>query len=530
MANTLHTERWSPCRARCGTAVVSLLLGMAASNCRAADDHVVRMRERIDELIADRWSAWNVQPAPECTDSEFLRRAYLDLVGRIPRVSEVRDYLRAAEADRRLQLIDQLVLRPTHATHVANAWRRFLLPEGTDLERVGGIAGFETWLRMRIAENIPYDQLVRELLLAEGDASESGPALFFTAWELKSEKLAASTSRAFLGLQLQCAECHDHPFEDWTQQDFWGYAAFFARLQPGNMSTGPIVSFRERSTGEVTLPETEQVVLPRHLDNTPTELPDTASRREALANWIIGEQNPYFARAAVNRIWSHLFGRGIVEPLDDMGPHNPPSHPALLDELSEFFKRNHYDVRLLVRTVAGTKAYGRSSQPAADGPRPEQSFAQMAVKTMTAEQLYDSLATATCKLQPPQLGGQTFGLNRVLDQTRQTFLNSFRTPTTSVTEYQLGIAQVLTLMNGNLVSEATNAEQSDMLVSLSAPFFSDQERVETIFLAVLARKPTPTEQNRALRYVTEHPPDEKRQALGDLLWALVNSSEFTLNR
>ena len=245
---------------------------------------------------------------------------------------------------------------------------------------------------------------------------------------------------------------------------------------------------------------------------------------------MIDDQNPYFAKAAVNRIWSHLFGRGIVEPPDDMGPNNPPSHPELLEELAAFFRHTGYDLRVLIRTLTATRAYQLSSKPAAGVTRPADVFAQMPVKAMTAEQLYDSLATATCKLQPAQLGGPTFGLNRVLDRNRQAFLNSFRTPTNSVTDYQLGIAQVLTLMNGDLVADATSVERSDILVSLSAPFFTDKERIETLFLAVLAREPSSAEKQRCVEYVSGDSMDDCRQALGDLLWALLNSSEFTLNR
>ena len=248
-------------------ASLALVVSVVAFS-RAADParDVDGMRARIDRRLADHWLTADIVPAEDCTDSEFLRRAYLDLIGRIPRVSEVREFFSDQRLDRRQHLIEQLVQRPGYATRLANAWRRFLLPEGTDLERFGGIAGFETWLRAQFAQNTPYDQLVRDLLMAEGNASQSGPALFFTAWELKTEKLAASTSRAFLGLQLQCAECHDHPFDNWTQRDFWGYAAFFARLKSDrNVAPGQIVSFRERDTGEATLPDTEEVVMPRHL-------------------------------------------------------------------------------------------------------------------------------------------------------------------------------------------------------------------------------------------------------------------------
>ena len=475
----------------------------------------------------------NIQPAPLSSDSEFLRRAYLDLIGRVPRVSEAREFLDSRQPDKRENLIADLVQRPGYATRMANAWREFLLPVGTDLEANGGIAGFETWLREHIALNTPYNELVTELLQAEGDATQSGPALFFTAWELKPEKLAASTSRAFLGLQVQCAECHDHPFDHWTQQDFWGYAAFFGRLSPTdtNLPPGiPAQSFIERATGTVTIPETTEVVLPRLL-GAQGQVSDQQDLRRQLAEWIVHDQNPYFARAAVNRIWAQLFGRGLVDPPDDMSLQNPASHPELLDDLATFFRATHYDVRHLVLTLAGTRAYQLSSQPSLEAPRPADAFAQMAVKSLTAEQLFDSLATATCKLQPASNGGQTFGLNRILDRDRQTFLGQFRSSASSVTEYQLGLTQALTMLNGQLTNEAGSQEQGDLLGALDAPFFTDVDRLETLFLAALARRPTAAEQQRFSDYLAATKTNEdRRQAFGDLFWALLNSSEFTLNR
>ncbi len=513
--------------------VLSFLVACWGSASADSPTSIQEMRDRIDAHLESDWKARNIDPAPACTDSEFLRRSYLDLIGRVPRVSESREFLESTQPDRRENLIGDLVSRPGYATRMANAWREFLLPVGTDLEASGGIAGFETWLRERIALNMPYNELVTELLQAEGDATQSGPALFFTAWELKPEKLAASTSRAFLGMQVQCAECHDHPFDQWSQKDFWGYAAFFARLQSGGGQLPPGVpaqSFIERQAGEVTLPDTEEVVLPKHLGDT-LEVATNKSRRKQLAAWIVDKKNPYFAKATVNRLWTQLFGRGIVDPPSDMGEHNPPSHPELLDDLATYFQETNYDVRRFMQTVAGTRAYQLSSMPSATKPRPYDAFAEMPVKSLTAEQLYDSLATATCKLQPANNGGQTFGINRVLDRDRQAFLGSFRAPSNVVTDYQLGMTQALTMLNGVLTNEAGDVDRSDLLGAINAPFFTDEDRIETVFLAAFSRKPTEKEKQRYGQYVADAETDEeKQQALGDLFWALLNSSEFTLNR
>ena len=504
-----------------------------AQSSLAQPPSVREMRSNIDLQLATDWETRGIQPASTCSDSEFLRRAYLDLIGRVPRVSESREFLSSQQPDRRENLIADLVHRPGYATRMANAWREFLLPVGTDLEANGGIAGFETWLRERIAVNTPYNELVTELLQAEGDATQSGPALFFTAWELKPEKLAASTSRAFLGMQVQCAECHDHPFDRWTQQDFWGHAAFFARLKPGQGELPPGVppqSFIVASSGEITIPDTDNIVTPKLLGDD-TEVDADGDRRKQLAAWIVDRENPYFAKATVNRIWTQLFGRGLVDPPDDMGDHNEPSHPELLESLANYFVETNYDVRLLVQTLAGTRAYQLSSEPSLTNPRPADCFAQMPVKSLTAEQLFDSLAAATCKLQSPNNGGQTFGINRILDRNRQQFLGSFRAPSNDVKEYQLGMAQALTLLNGDITDEATSVDRSDLIRAIDAPFFTDEQRIETVFLAAFSRQPTEVEKNHYAELVSTAQDDgEKKQMLGDLFWAMLNSSEFTLNR
>ena len=486
---------------------------------------------RIDELLADGWRTAQVKPAPISDDAEFLRRAYLDLIGRIPRVSECRAYFTDTSANRREQLVDQLTRRPSHATQLTNTWRRFLLPEGTDLERLGGIAFFETWLRGRFAENIPYDRLVFELLTADGANDQPGASLFFTAWELKPEKLAASTSRSFLGVQLQCAECHDHPFDRWSQRDFWGYAAFFSRLVPAQQNGQLVTEFREVNFGEATIPDTDQKVAPQYLGATSPETETVNSRRWLLATWLTSRDNPYFAQATVNRVWSVLFGRGLVQPAYDMGGHNLPSHPQLLRELSDYFVASDYDLRELLTTLASTRAYHLSSITDKEASStPPELFARMSVKPMSAEQLYDSLAVATCRIQQVQTGGPTFGANRVLDQARQTFLNAFQTPSAEGLDYRAGVPQALSLMNGQLTADGADATRSDLLASLDAPFFDDHQRLTIVFLATLSRYPTELEIAHCQAHLSSFTDTaERRQALSDVFWALLNSAEFTLN-
>jgi hypothetical protein len=489
-----------------------------------------QMATRIDEALAKRWKDEGVTPASPASDAEFLRRASLDLSGIIPTVHDVRQFLADRSPDKRAKLIERLLAKPTHATHLANHWRKVMLPADANVAQFGGDAGFYGWLRGQFADNVPYDKMVTELLVATGNAQTPGPALFYTALQLKPEELAASTSKIFLGVQIQCAQCHNHPFDQWTRKDFWGYAAFFARLQ---RPQGQQFAFQvnDVDAGEVKIPETEEVVLPKFLSGT--ESPDSGEqrRRVRLAVWLTSGENPYFAKAAVNRLWAMMFGRGIVNPVDDLGDHNEPSHPQLLEDLAKYLVDTGFDVRNFLRMLAATKAYQLSSESAADAADRPELFARMAIKTLTPEQLYDCLTEAMRKRETTnQFGGQTVGF-RGFDQGRQSFLSKFGTGGQSISEYEAGIPQALTLMNGRLVRDATDIGNSDILASLDAPFFAGEaDRVETLFLSTLSRFPSEQERDKFVTYAERRANEgQRRKALSDILWALLNSAEFALN-
>lgn len=517
--------------------LTALSLALAGSLCladdgdEAAGDRSRAMTARVDELLAQRWAAENVSPAVQAGDAEFLRRAYLDLTGIIPKVSEVRTFLADVRPDKRAALIDKLLAKPGYATHLANTWRHMLLPgDVADQQLMGGAAGFQNWLRERFADNIRYDNVVAELLTATGSANQTGPALFYTALELKPEEAAANTSRIFLGVQIQCAQCHDHPFDRWTQQDFWGYAAFFARLQ---QRQDPVANMQvvDGSEGEVKLPNSETVVQPKYLNASLANEGEDDNRRRQLAIWLASRDNPFFARATVNRVWAQLFGRGLVEPVDDLSDKNPPSHPELLNELARYFAQGGFDLRDLFRTLANTRAYGLSSELAqSDGePRPEL-FSRMAVKSLTPDQLYDCLAEAMRRREMILAAQRGQPANPFGDPARADFLAKFQSPTQSASEFQSGIPQALTLMNGRAIAEATDANGSGLLAAVQAPFFTDAERVEVLFLSTIGRPPQDAERSQFVEYVNSGGPSgDRRKALGDVLWALVNSAEFILN-
>lgn len=493
-----------------------------------------RLVGQLNRVLATMWQAQGVTPAEPASDTEFLRRVYLDLTGRIPMVSEVYDFLVADEADRREQLIEQLLQSRDHSTHLATVWRKLLLPDGIDVATYGGTEKFDQWLADRFEKNVPYDQLVRELLLAEGRVSDSGPILFYATLKLNPEELAAKTSRTFLGMRMECAQCHDHPFDaSISQQDFWGFAAHFAQISrpKGRMEmTSSVLRVRDNNRGEVLLPDTEEVVppqLPYQLSGRPDAAADR-SRREVLVDWITNKQNDRFARATVNRVWQHLFGLGLVEPADDMRSDNPVASPEALDLLSLDFAASGYDLRRLFRTLALSEAYQLTSGAPADEPSQALVFARMNIKSLTADQLYDCISVAT---QFEAMGGGNApegALVRIGNATRQAFIEQFRAPPGQRTDYQAGIPQALTLMHGPLVHGGTSLATSGLLKSLNAPFFSDQQRIETLFLSTLSRYPTAQEQQDMLAHLEAADSAELRsQALGDILWALLNTAEFT---
>ena len=487
----------------------------------------------LDALLTRLWSENQIQPVPEAAPEELLRRAYLDLVGRTPSVTEVRDYLKDTSPDRYEQLVERLLNSPDHASHLAARFRSFLIPEGIDLTNFGGIEAFEKWLLEQFSCGQSYDQTVQQLLLAEGRLVKSGPLLFYSATRLEPDQLAGRTARVFLGMRLECAQCHDHPFEPWKQEDFWGFAAFFGRISrpQGKLETvSTVMQVRDVNRGEVSMPESKDPVAPKFLNvSSRVEAEPTVARRRVLTQWLTGKDNPYFARATANRVWSMLFGKGIVNPVDDFGIGNPPLSAELLDLLASQFIESNFDLKGLFRTIALSRAYRLSSGAEDSSETRLDWFAQMNVKMLTAEQVYDCITVATM----PSSGtaeAATGLVNRFENSSREAFLRDFRTPSGRSTEYQGGIPQSLTLMNGTLVDGATGLQSSGLLKSLEAPFFSRDQRIEILYFATLSRSPKPSEKELLKQFITDDavgPP--LREALSDVLWALLNSAEFTMN-
>lgn len=479
---------------------------------------------KIDARILERLQAAQLEPAPTSSDAEFVRRVWLDLTGVTPRVSDVRDFLADARSEKRARLVERLLSSPAHANHLANRWRDLLLPNGSDFERPDQAIGVQNWLRGQFADNLRYDRFVSEFLVAR-EGSEAGPALFYTSLELKPEKLAGATARVFLGLQIECAECHHHPFDHWKQEQFWGYAAFFAQIRQPRGETPVNVRLEDLDVGDVKIPNSERVILPRFPGVEGDAPRSIGTRREQLAIWMASRDNPYLARAAVNRVWAHLFGRGLVEPVDDLSPQHPASHPELFDELTAWFVRTGFDQRELYRTLVATQAYQRTSAwNGAEEPSPEL-YAKMLEKPLSAEQLFDSLLRLIARGNLRAAGQPAVDVLR--DPRRAAFVAKMRTASKSATDYQAGVLQALTLMNGDETATVTNPEEGSLLASLTAPFFTVEQRLEILFLATLSRLPSDAERAAFLEHVKRAP--DKRLTWSDSLWAIVNSAEFTMN-
>jgi hypothetical protein len=492
------------------------------------------MARRVDMLIEQAWDANHLKPADLTNDNEFLRRAYLDLNGVIPRVAEVRSFLADERPEKRIELVDRLLASPRYSTHMATIWRNRILPTGVDSLRGPEAVAMQKWLRTRFAKNLRYDNLVGELLITLG-GDELGPSLYFQANDLSPEKLAGSAAELFLGMQLQCAQCHDHPTAHWTQRDFWGLAAFFARVRANEERNQMRMAYRlvDADQGEVRLPDSTEVVKPKYPGGSLAEEESDRSRRVQLALWMTSRENDFFARATVNWAWTHLFGRGLVESLDDI--HAASGEQQILDELATYFVKSGYDLRKLWRTLAITRVYQLSSSVPVQSTEPPRHFQRMLAKPLTPEQLYDSLylfdstdGAGVSRPDESQAVNPFSGLDE--DPARIDFIRRMRPPRGSPVEYRAGTLQALMLMNGKVITNITAPERSDLLGALDAPFMTNNDRIEAVFLATLARRPETNEAATCIAALKDTPDTKQRQqALSNILWALLNSTEFAFN-
>jgi hypothetical protein len=509
----------------------------------------LELAARIDFHIQAKWAKLKVVPAKQADDAEFLRRASLDIIGRIPTVTEIHDFLDDKSPDKRARLVSRMLETYGYIGNFTAIYRDLIVPQGGNNQFAQAFGQqMEAWLTAKLKANAGYDALVRDLLTADplgglgrirgGRAQPVDPntrsvIAFYQANELKPDNVASAVSRVFLGIKLECAQCHDHPFNHYSREQFWQTAAFFGGLKP-NRQDG--MRFQQASFDpairEIKIPNTERVAKAKFLDNKEPTFPDGADARSVLADWITAPENPYFARAAVNYLWAHFFGLGIIDPVDEPSEENPPSHPELLQELSRQFVLNKYDIKYMIKAMTASQAYqltSAQSHPSQANPRV---FGAMQLKGLSPEQLLDSLNMAVGNMNGTTLQFQPgFAGRRAFNQMSFELRNKFANYADKRTEYQTSILQALALMNGKMTADATSLTRGGTLAAIAdSPFMDTESKLNALYLASLSRKMRPEEASKFVRYVESGGPSkDQSKALADIYWALLNSSEFILN-
>jgi hypothetical protein len=495
----------------------------------------------IDELVLQKLRSLRINPSALCDDATFLRRAYLDLLGVVPTEATARSFTTDTDPNKRAALIDRLLTRGEFADFWALKWADLLRIEERQLDQ-NGMKVFHGWIRESIAANKPLDQFARELVAARGSTYQNPPANWYRANRDPVQR-AENTARVFLGTQLNCAQCHNHPFEKWTQDDYYSWAAVFARVEyeisenkrkdtndQKEFKGDQIVKIGEK--GSVTNARTGQPAKPMLLGAGPPEVTPDHDELMAAADWL--SRSPLFARMQANRVWFQLFGRGLVDPVDDFRASNPPSHPAVLDALARDFADHGFDLRHLIRTIMQSRTYQLAAEPNATNADDESFFSRVLVRRLGAEQIVDSASKAlgvplaipdypeaTRLTQVPEGRKHYHPIKTDLDRYTQTFGKPPRLVASDCERSnEVAMPQVFTLMSGSVFENMLTAP--DNLLAKLPP--EDAAAVDRLYWSMVSRGPSGLEQEKALSHVSSGP--DRRKQLEDVAWALLNSKEF----
>jgi len=501
-----------------------------------------------DQYTLKKWQQLGLVPSELCNDEQFIRRVSLDVTGTLPTPKQVKDFVADTATDKRNKLVDKLLETPEYAFYFANKWADILRVKRKGLPNLAqGTFSFHDWIREAVAKDMPYDEFARAILTATGDETTNPTTVWYK--ELReANQFVDDTAQVFLGLRLACAQCHHHPYEKWSQDDYWGIAAFFGRVGrknitvPGGFQNVPEVreSVFSLSSGNVINKRTQQAAIIKPLDGEPMTIAAGDDPRDKLADWLVDGKNPFFARAVANRYWAHFFGRGIVDPLDDMRVTNPPSNPELLDALAKDLVANKYSLKSLVRTICKSRTYQLASAPNEFNKHDKQNYARYYPKRMGAEVLFDAVCQVTDS--PTPFGG--------LPQDKHAPKRAIMLPDESFSSYFLDVfgrpqrisacecervseanlAQALHLLNSDEVqTKLTRAGgRADILVNVKDTR-PDAEKVEELFYWAWAHKPTKDQMDAALAHIAKHE-KEKKTAYENILWALLNTKEFVFNQ
>lgn len=499
-------------------------------------------RNFVDREVLDKLASLNLPPAPLADDATFLRRAHLDTIGVLPTPDEVRAFLADGDPGKRDRLVDQLLARPEFVDYWTYRWGDLLLVSGERL-RPQALETYHAWIREQVARNTPWDVLVRELITASGSTHENGAANFF-ALHQDPEDMSESTAQAFLGLSINCAKCHNHPLEKWTNDQYFGMANMFARVRSkgwgGDYRSGDGLRIVFSDTqGELIQPSKGKPQPPRPLDGAALPFADVSDRRVALAAWLVAPENPYFTRTIVNRVWANFLGVGLVEKVDDMRLTNPASNDRLLQSLADYLVAEKYDLKQLMRVILKSATYQRSSQPTPANAPDERFYSRYYPKRLKAELLLDAITTVTGvpsefkkadnKPYPPG----TRALQLPDSSVDSYFLRTFGRPERLITcecerSDEPSMTQVLHLANGDTLNGKLRATGNRIDQWLAAGA-SDAAIAEELYLLALSRLPTAREQAQFAEILGPTPAAERRQALEDLCWSVLTSREFLFN-
>jgi len=518
-----------------GKVAVARVTVPAANKIEAAVFENAPRRNFIDDAILKKLAELRIPPSQESTDGEFLRRAYLDAAGILPTVEETRAFLADHRAGKRAGVIESLLRRSEFTDYWTYKWAD-LLSVNRDTLSLRGMLAFDKWLRDGVASDKPWNQMAREILTASGNSFENGPVNYYRLHRTP-EELTETTLQAFMGMRIMCARCHNHPFEKWTQTDYYGVASFFPRVsykdgtQPGDLAVIPA------SRGEIDHPRLGRPVAPRPLDGNALDPEAPADRRRALADWIVSPDNPYFARSFVNRVWANFMGRGLIEPVDDLRATNPASNEELLASLTADFVQHNFSLRHLAGTIMNSAAYQRSSRTLQENEKDEAFYSHYILKRLPAEVILDAMSEVTGS--PEHFLGVPAGTRALeLPDTKvaSEFLDIFGRPKREITcecerRQEPSITQALHVLNGSTLTQKVSAAGGmvDSLVTSATP---GDQALERMYLSALSRLPTEREKQALLAVLDSggaSADNRKREALEDILWSLLSGKEFLFN-
>jgi hypothetical protein len=507
-------------------------------------------RNFIDELVLKQLQRMNIAPSPQAGDAEFVRRAFLDTIGTLPTTAEVRAFLADPAPDKRDKLIDQLLSRSEFVDYWTYKWSDMLTITGERL-RPNAVKAYYMWIREQVAQNKPWDQFVREIVTSQGSATENGATNFY-ALHQDPENMSENVSQAFLGLSINCAKCHNHPLEKWTNDQYYAMANLFSRVRGKGWGGDPRNGDGTRTLvvvdkGELTQPATGRPQPPTPLDGQPIPFDSTSDRRIHLANWLTAPENPYFARSITNRIWANFYGVGLVESVDDMRISNPSSNEELLSATAKYLIDHKFDLKDLMRAILQSKTYQRSSHPLPENQAETRFYSRYYPKRLMAEVLLDGVSQVAAV--PSEFNEVAFsGADKAKTDFYPKGTRAIQLYDASVNSYFLrafgrnqrlitcecersdepSMVQVLHISNGDTINDKLRAKDS-RVEKLIASGATNHEIINEVYLSALARSPTDDEMLRLLQTMADAKGDERRIVIEDLFWSVLSSREFLFN-